>query len=85
MKRAGELQCGQWFHMRVLTTFPGAGHQESRVHNFLRQRHFRVHDVPGREWLTINLHDAVLAIVGCLRKAEQTPALHVPVEPSLRK
>ena len=72
LNRAKVLQSQQWFYMKVLATFPGAGHHESQVHNFLHDR--RLRNVPGQEWFTVTLQDAVSAIASCLCNDTKLPS-----------
>eukprot|EP00973_Karenia_brevis_P055046 7652904-Karenia_brevis.AAC.1 len=72
LNRARVLQSQQWFYMKVLATYHGAGHQESQVHNLLRDR--RLRNVPGREWFTITIQDAMSAIASCLCNDTEPPS-----------
>lgn len=62
-KRAGSLQSGHCFFVRVLAVFQDAGHHERLVHEQLNE--FNVQTGAGQEWFRTNLASVYYAI-GCV-------------------
>ena len=65
-QRANALSDSMPFHIKVLTTFNGAGHLEKRVHKMLEEN--RNTSGRGREWFHASLPHVLHTVALCLQE-----------------